>query len=67
MISCSLHFNNWAEPVHVDVAIVTQLLCKLCSQRGMKVARKVAEGILKGQLDKEQLGTQTLFVVFWLQ
>ena len=61
MISSSLHFNSWTEPVHVDVAIVAQLLRKLCSQCGMMVAREVAEGILQGQLDKEQLAHRFLF------
>ena len=46
----SPHLTLRQEPVHVDVAILSQFVSKLTGQLLMKMRREVSQGILQSQL-----------------
>lgn len=53
IITFSLDVNGGAETVHVDMAVLPQLLGKLWREHGMMVWREIPEGISQGQLEEE--------------
>lgn len=50
-----LHHQGRPEAVHVDVAVIAQLLGKLGSQSGVETRRKVTQGITEAKLKVTKL------------
>lgn len=48
------HLNAGAEPVHVDMSIVSQLLGKFWRQDFVEAGREITQGILQSQLHRER-------------
>lgn len=53
VIRLSLEAHGGAETVHVDMAVLPQLLGKLWRERGVMVWWEIPEGISQGQLEEK--------------